>query len=111
MCHHDSHKQQRRRSACVHEMHARGEVTWVCLQSQIAGSKLLQAKLELRMVSALQVSMICKQYGVPLILDACRFAENAYFIKIREEGFRDRTVKSIAQVLCATDYDSELLLR
>ena len=55
--------------------------------------------------------MICKQHGVPLILDACRFAENAYFIKNREEGFRDRTVKSIAQVLCATGCNSEFLLR
>lgn len=62
-------------------------------------------------MSALQVSMICKQHGVPLILDACRFAENAYFIKIREEGFRDRTVKSIAQVLYAKDYNSEVMLR
>ncbi len=49
-------------------------------------------------MSALQVSKLCKQHGVLLIMDACRFAENAYFIKIREEGFQDRTVKSIAQV-------------
>lgn len=34
---------------------------------------------------------------IPLILDACRFAENAYFIKHREPGFENRTVKSIAQ--------------
>ena len=35
--------------------------------------------------------------GIPLIFDACRFAENAYFIKTREEGYGDRTIKSIAQ--------------
>lgn len=40
---------------------------------------------------------ICKKYGIPLFFDACRFAENAYFIKLREDGYKDRTVKSIAQ--------------
>ena len=32
-----------------------------------------------------------------MILDACRFAENAYFIKIREEGYKEKSVKEIAQ--------------
>lgn len=36
-------------------------------------------------------------HGKPLILDVCRFAENAMFIKLREEGYQDRTVESIAQ--------------
>lgn len=36
-------------------------------------------------------------FGIPLILDCCRFAENAWFIKEREAGFENRTVKSIAQ--------------
>ncbi|NLF08714.1 MAG: tryptophanase [Pirellulaceae bacterium] len=40
---------------------------------------------------------VCKQYGIPLFLDACRFAENAYFIKLRELGYADRSVKSIVQ--------------
>lgn len=44
---------------------------------------------------------ICDQYGVPLLLDAARFAENAYFIKVREEGFADRTPKEIAQAMFA----------
>jgi tryptophanase len=40
---------------------------------------------------------ICDRYRKPLILDACRFAENAYFIKLREDGQQDRTPRAIAQ--------------
>jgi tryptophanase len=43
------------------------------------------------------VRALCTKYRKPLFLDACRFAENAYFIKIREEGQSDRTPKEIAQ--------------
>ena len=46
----------------------------------------------------MQVSRLCREFGVPLHLDACRFAENAYFIKTREQGYQERSVKSIAQV-------------
>jgi len=42
-------------------------------------------------------SAICRERGVPYYLDACRFAENAYFIKLREDGFADRSVESIAR--------------
>jgi tryptophanase len=42
-------------------------------------------------------SALCRARGVPFYLDACRFAENAYFIKLREEGFADRTVESISR--------------
>jgi len=43
------------------------------------------------------VRAICDRYGKPLFLDACRFAENAYFIKLREPGQESRTPKAIAQ--------------
>lgn len=44
-----------------------------------------------------RVKGVCAAHGIPLFLDACRFAENAYFIKQREPGMGGRTVKSIAQ--------------
>ena len=40
---------------------------------------------------------LCDRYRKPFFLDACRFAENAYFIKMREEGQGGRTPKEIAQ--------------
>ncbi|MBW7916103.1 MAG: tryptophanase [Trueperaceae bacterium] len=44
-----------------------------------------------------EVSAMCKSFGVPLILDACRYAENAYFIKLREPGNAHRTPREIAR--------------
>ena len=42
-------------------------------------------------------SELLGKYGKPLILDVCRFAENAMFIKLREPGYADRSPESIAQ--------------
>jgi len=42
-------------------------------------------------------SQICRRHGVLFFLDACRFAENAWFIKTREDGYADRTPLAIAQ--------------
>jgi tryptophanase len=44
-----------------------------------------------------QVSALCRRHGIPLYFDACRFAENAYFIKLREKGYDAKTPKQIAQ--------------
>lgn len=42
------------------------------------------------------VRKICAKYCIPLFIDACRFAENCYFIKIREEGYADKSISEIA---------------
>ncbi len=49
------------------------------------------------MANAREVSRICRQHGVRFILDACRIAENAYFIKHREPGYEDKSYRAIAQ--------------
>ncbi len=49
------------------------------------------------MANARAVSDVCRKHGIPLYFDACRFAENAYFIKLREPGYAGKTPKEIAQ--------------
>jgi len=47
------------------------------------------------------VREVCDRFGKPLFLDACRFAENAWFIKIREPGQADRTVPDIVREMAS----------
>jgi tyrosine phenol-lyase len=49
------------------------------------------------MANAKAVSDLCHRHGIPLYFDACRFAEDAYFIKLREPGYADKSPKEIAQ--------------
>ena len=49
------------------------------------------------MANIREVKQICKKHGVPLYIDACRFAENAYFIKLREPGYADKSPREIAK--------------
>src|SRR5256712_3272752 len=46
-----------------------------------------------------QTGALCRRYGVPFFLDACRFAENAYFIKLRESGYQSKSAADIAREL------------
>ena len=47
------------------------------------------------------VRALCDRFGVPLFLDACRFAENAWFIKLREPGQADRSVPDIVREIAS----------
>lgn len=42
---------------------------------------------------------ICRAHGIPFFIDACRFAENCYFIKMREAGYETKSVREIAAEL------------
>ena len=53
------------------------------------------------MENARAVSAVCHKHGIPLYFDACRFAENAYFIQQREPGYAEKTPKQIAQEMFA----------
>ena len=46
-----------------------------------------------------EVKNICRVNSIPLFIDACRFAENSYFIKLREAGYQDKPVSVIAREL------------
>ncbi len=49
------------------------------------------------MANLREVKAICREHDIPLYLDACRFAENAYFIKLREPGYAHKTPREIAR--------------
>lgn len=44
-----------------------------------------------------ETKKLCRKYDIPLYLDACRFAENAYFIKMRESGYENTSIKDIVK--------------
>jgi tryptophanase len=46
-----------------------------------------------------EVKKICAENNIPLFIDACRFAENSYFIKLREKGYADKPIPEIAREL------------
>ena len=51
------------------------------------------------------VSALARKYGVKLLIDSARFAENAYFIKMREPGYKDKSIKEIArEIFSYADY-------
>jgi tyrosine phenol-lyase len=51
------------------------------------------------MANVREVSAICRRYGIPLYIDACRFAENCWFVREREPGYAGRSPREIAREL------------
>ncbi|MDX2194466.1 MAG: tryptophanase [Gemmatimonadales bacterium] len=51
------------------------------------------------MANARAVRDTCRRHGIPLYLDACRFAENSWFVRLREPGYADHAPLAIAQEL------------
>lgn len=45
------------------------------------------------------VAAVCKKYSIPLNIDAARYAENAYFVKQREEEFKNKSIKEIVRTV------------
>ena len=53
------------------------------------------------MANLKEVHALCKKHSIPIMLDATRTVENSYFIKKREEGYADKTVKEILLEICS----------
>src|SRR5690606_41278811 len=61
-----------------------------------------------------EASEIAKKYGIPLIMDAARYAENAYFIKQREPGYENKSIREIVREMFSyrsEEHTSELQSR
>ena len=80
---------------CLQDDGARVPVVFLTITNNSGGGQPVSLE-NLRGVSAL-----CKRFGVPLFLDACRFAENAWFIHTREPGQQGRDVVEIVRELAS----------
>jgi tryptophanase len=77
---------------CI-EDHGRGKIPFcmITVTNNTGGGQ------PVSMANIRQVKEVLTPHGIPLIIDACRFAENAYFIHEREEGYQGRSLLAIAQ--------------
>src|SRR5574344_5845 len=75
----------------------KGNVPFIVLtvtNNTVGGQPVSMAKIK-------EISALCHKYGVPVVMDSARFAENAYFIKTREKGYENKTIKEIAKEMFA----------
>lgn len=81
----------------VIDQYGPGRIPYVCLQCcvNMAGGQ------PVSMSNIIGVSALCKRHGIPLMLDATRAVENAYFIKQREPGYAHRSIEEILRELCS----------
>jgi tyrosine phenol-lyase len=73
------------------------QIPYVCLQCcvNMAGGQ------PVSMANIAAVSALCKQHGIPLMLDATRAVENAYFIKLREPGYSLKSIEEVLREMCS----------
>ena len=67
----------------------------------IAGTVNMAGGQPFSMENLKQSYELCRKHGIRIIFDATRAIENAYFIKVREEGYEDRTIAEILKEMCS----------
>ena len=85
-----------RKLQAVIDEHGAGKIPYVCIATAVnmaGGQPLSLANLK-------AVRELCNRYGIRVIHDATRVAENAYFIKDREPGYADKTIAEIVREIC-----------
>ncbi|MFZ7113214.1 MAG: tryptophanase [Desulfatiglandales bacterium] len=77
---------------CIHT-HGRGKIPFcmITVTNNTGGGQ------PVSMENIRNVKAVLERHGIPLIIDACRFAENAYFIKSREPGYQDKSLIEISR--------------
>ncbi|MCX7758198.1 MAG: tryptophanase [bacterium] len=73
------------------EKNGASNIAYVCIENNVNMAGGQPVSLE----NIKQIRKICDYYGIPIVLDATRIAENAFFIKEREQGYQNKDIKSI----------------
>ncbi|MEN3015105.1 MAG: tryptophanase [bacterium] len=73
------------------EKNGKEKIAYVCVENNVNMAGGQPVSLD----NLKQIRKICDHFGIPLVLDATRIAENAFFIKEREQGYQDKSIKEI----------------